>query len=522
MSSVKTERLLNLVICLLSTRRPLTKSQIRQAVPQYADNTSTEAFERMFERDKDELRELGIPLVTTSEDPLFEDEIGYRIDRDAYALPQITFEPDELAVLGLASRVWQQASLAGPATRALTKLTALGAPQDDGSLIGLEPRVRTAEPAFDALWAAVRDRVPVRFTYRTARTGEVAQRQVEPWGITSRSGKWYLTGHDRDRGAARVYRLSRVEGDVEPLGPAGSYDVPAGHEPRVMVGETVREARGAAPPRCAPAATPPSRCAVAPARVTARGRRLGRARGRVHRRGDARRGARRPRPGGGRRRARRPARVRRPAAARRSWGSRWARDERVGDRAAVSAAGDGAVAAVAPGRAAGAGGHRVRRVRAPAGEGPRAAVRVRPARPPARRPHRGRLGGRLRLPAQRRRHRPPAAARRRRGAGPDRRPAHAHERARSRRPRRRQPRPGQARGRRRLGRRARRRRPHRPRPQRRPRRARGLRGRRPPPPPAAPGVPRAAPRRDDPARRRPHARAARRRPLVPRGLVPPR
>jgi proteasome accessory factor B len=242
MSSVKTERLLNLVICLLSTRRPLTKSQIRQAVPQYADNTSTEAFERMFERDKDELRELGIPLVATSDDPLFEDEIGYRIDREAYALPQITFEPDELAVLGLASRVWQQASLAGPATRALTKLTALGAPQDDGSLIGLEPRVRTAEPAFDALWAAVRDRVPVRFTYRTARTGEVAERQVEPWGITSRSGKWYLTGHDRDRDAGRVYRLSRVEGTVEPIGPAGSYDVPEGHEPRVMVGETVRDA----------------------------------------------------------------------------------------------------------------------------------------------------------------------------------------------------------------------------------------------------------------------------------------
>ena len=227
MSSVKTERLLNLVICLLSTRRPLTKSQIRQAVPQYADNGSAEAFERMFERDKDELRELGIPLVTTSDDPLFDDETGYRIDRDAYALPQITFEPDELAVLGLASRVWQQASLAGPATRALTKLTALGAPRDDGSLIGLEPRVRTAEPAFDPLWAAVRDRVPVRFTYRTARTGEVAERHVEPWGITSWSGRWYLTGHDRDRGAGRVYRLSRVEGAVEPLGPPGAlFEVP--------------------------------------------------------------------------------------------------------------------------------------------------------------------------------------------------------------------------------------------------------------------------------------------------------
>src|SRR4029078_8545597 len=105
MSSIKTERLLNLVICLLSTGRPLTKSQIRQAVPQYADKHSTEAFERMFERDKDELRELGIPLVTANEDALFEDEIGYRVDREAYALPQVSFGPGELAALRLVSRV---------------------------------------------------------------------------------------------------------------------------------------------------------------------------------------------------------------------------------------------------------------------------------------------------------------------------------------------------------------------------------------------------------------------------------
>src|SRR5215217_8039843 len=209
MSTAKTERLLNLVICLLSTRRPLTKAQIRQAVPQYAENASTEAFERMFERD--------------------EDEVGYRVDRDAYALPEVSFEPDELAVLGLASRVWQQASLAGPASRALAKLTALGAPPDDGSLIGLEPRIRTAEPAFDALWAAVRDRVPVRFTYRTAATGAVATRTVEPWAVTSWHGRWYLTGYDRDRRAPRVFRLSRVESAVRTVGRPGEYEVPADH-----------------------------------------------------------------------------------------------------------------------------------------------------------------------------------------------------------------------------------------------------------------------------------------------------
>jgi proteasome accessory factor B len=241
MSTAKTERLLNLVICLLSTRRPLTKAQIRQAVPQYAENTSTEAFERMFERDKDELRDLGIPLLTSFENPLFEDEVGYRVDRDAYALPEVSFEPDELAVLGLASRVWQQASLAGPASRALAKLTALGAPPDDGSLIGLEPRIRTAEPAFDALWAAVRDRVPVRFTYRTAATGAVATRTVEPWAVTSWHGRWYLTGYDRDRGAPRVFRLSRVESAVRTVGQPGEYDVPEDHDPRLFVGSTVQE-----------------------------------------------------------------------------------------------------------------------------------------------------------------------------------------------------------------------------------------------------------------------------------------
>ena len=245
MSTAKTERLLNLVICLLSTRRPLSKSQIRQAVPQYASTgespSATEAFERMFERDKDELRELGIPIVTSSQDALFDDELGYRVDRDAYALPDVHLEPDELAVVGLASRVWQQASLAGPAALALTKLKALGAPQDDGSLIGLEPRVLTAEPAFEALWAAVRDRVPVRFTYRTASSGAVAVRTVEPWAVTSWHGRWYLAARDRDRDAPRMFRLSRVEGEVTTVGLPGEYEVPEGASAQVLAGTDVAE-----------------------------------------------------------------------------------------------------------------------------------------------------------------------------------------------------------------------------------------------------------------------------------------
>ena len=63
--ALKTERLLNLVMVLLYTRRPLTKAQIRRLVGQYDTSPSVEAFERMFERDKDELRALGVPLATT-------------------------------------------------------------------------------------------------------------------------------------------------------------------------------------------------------------------------------------------------------------------------------------------------------------------------------------------------------------------------------------------------------------------------------------------------------------------------
>ncbi|HET7304115.1 MAG TPA: WYL domain-containing protein [Segeticoccus sp.] len=240
-NSEKTERLLNLVICLLYTRRPLSKARIREAVPQYARTASVEAFDRMFERDKDELRDLGIPLTTQAADALFDDEPGYRIDRREYALPDISFEPDELAVLGLASRTWQRASLGAPAAQALRKLEAAGVERDDASLVGLEPRVRTAEPAFDPVKQAVVGRYPIRFDYRAARSGERTSRHVQPWAIASWHGRWYLTGFDTDRQAERVFRLGRIEGKVARDGKPGSYEVPEDHDPRPMIGQLARE-----------------------------------------------------------------------------------------------------------------------------------------------------------------------------------------------------------------------------------------------------------------------------------------
>lgn len=233
-ASEKVERLLNLVICLLHTRRPLLKEQIRRAVPQY-DQESDEAFDRMFERDKDELRTLGIPLRSRV-DPVFEDDTGYLIDRSEYALPQIEFTPAEVAALSLAARTWTHAALAGSGAEALRKLAAAGVDTDGAadSTLGIEPRVRAVEPAFDAVHAAVLATQPIAFDYRRS-GGSATRRHVQPWGIASWHGRWYLTGYDTDRAAPRVFRLGRIEGAVTTAGRAGSYQVPADHDARSTV-----------------------------------------------------------------------------------------------------------------------------------------------------------------------------------------------------------------------------------------------------------------------------------------------
>ncbi|MBO0770706.1 MAG: WYL domain-containing protein [Actinobacteria bacterium] len=232
MSKRKTERLLSLVVCLLATDRYLTATQIRTAVPGYPD--SFDAFKRMFERDKEELRELGIPLETGAAG---EEEPGYRIPRQVYMLPDIRLAPDEAAVLAVAARVWRQAELAGAAAGALLKLRAAGVDAEEAVRPGIEPRLLAGEASFSALWEAVRDRRPVTFCYRAAGRSEPQRRQLEPWGVVNRRGRWYVAGHDTGREATRVFRLSRIEGPVEFTGPPGSVIVPAGQDVRELVAD---------------------------------------------------------------------------------------------------------------------------------------------------------------------------------------------------------------------------------------------------------------------------------------------
>lgn len=233
MTAWKSERLLNLVIMLLVSRTYVTKERIREVIEGY-DKANDEAFEKMFERDKDELRALGIPIELGHVDKFFEDEQGYRIKRDAFELPDIDFTSDEAAVLGLAARVWQHAGLASATSAALVKLRAAGHDVDREALDALQPRVVADEPAFNDMWEKTISRTPVRFGYRRAGATEVVERHLEPWGVVTSRERWYVVGHDRDRGEPRLFRLSRIVGAVKADGRPGSFEVPKGTDVRAL------------------------------------------------------------------------------------------------------------------------------------------------------------------------------------------------------------------------------------------------------------------------------------------------
>jgi proteasome accessory factor B len=226
-SAARAERLVNLVLCLLSSRQYLPAERIRRIVPGYAEAPSDEAFFRMFERDKAELRELGVPLET-GRTPGFDAGEGYRITRRDYELPDIDLEPDEAAAVALAARLWDSPQLAGAAHGALLKLRAAGVEVDTPPSVAVEPRVRAVEPALAPLISAVQAGQIVTFSHRKHPAAEAAARTLEPWGVVSWRGRWYAVGHDRDREATRCFRVSRIVGPVRTVGASGAVRRPAG------------------------------------------------------------------------------------------------------------------------------------------------------------------------------------------------------------------------------------------------------------------------------------------------------
>ncbi|MET3950195.1 WYL domain-containing protein [Arthrobacter sp. UYEF36] len=219
MSASRTERLLNLLIALLNTTYGLRRSELREKV--YHDTTSNDvAFGRMFERDKGELRRFGFDVETVmdkgwgSDDPA---TTRYRIGKESNRLPDVSLTPAECTVLILAAQLWEHAALGSAALNAVRKLQASGGLVDAELPAGVQPRIRPAGQAFEDLVAAMHAQHPVSFRYLAGSTGKEEERLVEPWGLGSRFGQWYLVAHDRARGDKRFFRLSRLTSAVTVL-----------------------------------------------------------------------------------------------------------------------------------------------------------------------------------------------------------------------------------------------------------------------------------------------------------------
>lgn len=244
----KVERQTNLFIALLTTRGYLTAERIRQIVIGYADSPSDEAFARTFERDKRELRELGIP-VETGRSSIHDTSDGYRIKRDAYALPDIALTPAESAAVAVATTLWESPERITATQNALLKLRAAGVDVDPVAEVaittGAGPTgLRGSEGVLGALLSAIESGQAVRFEHRSSPVDPYSTRTVEPWGVVTAQGRWYLVGHDRDREATRIFRLSRIGSEVTEIGPRGAVGRPDGVDLRALVNQSIGAATG--------------------------------------------------------------------------------------------------------------------------------------------------------------------------------------------------------------------------------------------------------------------------------------
>lgn len=202
MSSQKTERLINLTLALLATKRHLSKSEIFSKIPGYEGSQETK--ERMFERDKEELRALGIQIEVSSSDPLFEDELGYLIDGNSMQFGVNEFSKEELLLLTMAANLWHESTLEMDSKSALLKIQSLSGPVD--SDVASSPRVKLNEDTELLMnaFSAIEYSQTLSFMY----AGKV--RVVNPYGLITNGGFWYLIADEA--GVIKSFKMVRIEG----------------------------------------------------------------------------------------------------------------------------------------------------------------------------------------------------------------------------------------------------------------------------------------------------------------------
>lgn len=225
--SRKNERLVNLTIALLATKRYLTKNEIFRNIEGYEG--SAEAKERMFERDKDDLRKLGIQIEVGGLDPFFDDEAGYRIRPESYALSLRDLTPTQVTLLSLAAQAWQDAAFTDLSQQALRKLTSIGLDTDTSQLPIMAPKLSGADENLRSALDALTSLTTIEFDYLNIQ-GVAQKRQLQVYGVQARQSHWYLIGLDTEKSAIRNFRVDRIQGEVTSIGKAQSYEIPPSFE----------------------------------------------------------------------------------------------------------------------------------------------------------------------------------------------------------------------------------------------------------------------------------------------------
>ena len=225
--SRKIERLINLTIALLATQRYLTKSEIFRTVDGYEGSAETK--ERMFERDKDDLRTLGIAIDVGSFDPIFNDEAGYRIRSENYQLDLGEITPTEISLLSLAADAWQGAAFADAAQSAILKLSSIGVPADPIDIPGLSPKLSNSSADLETVTAAIASSDYLIFDY-LATNLESQERTIIPFALSNRTGFWYVSGVDQEIQEVRTFRLDRVQGEIKHRKNKDPFEFPASFE----------------------------------------------------------------------------------------------------------------------------------------------------------------------------------------------------------------------------------------------------------------------------------------------------
>ena len=230
--SRKIERLINLTIALLATKRYLTKSEIFKTVEGYEGSAETK--ERMFERDKDDLRSLGIEIEVGSFDPLFNDEAGYRIKQESYQLDLGQITPVEVSLLSLAAEAWQEASFGDVAQKALLKLRSIGIPGDELMMPSTVNKLSDGGQDIALISKAISIHQLMTFEYMDAEMS-INTRSIVPISLSTRAGFWYVAGVDQDLEEIRTFRLDRIVGEIKVSEGPTDFEVPTGFNPKESV-----------------------------------------------------------------------------------------------------------------------------------------------------------------------------------------------------------------------------------------------------------------------------------------------